>query len=404
MNGERTAGSDYHIWRDGVFESVGAKQSITCLGTYHLADADGNRATVATCVEDFLIKETAGNEKKLTMRILGAFAKAMGGWEKVQYKDRPTAFKGYGIAWSRDNTVVSLHMTSHIESLAHKYVPECLRGEVPPDTLSGLALCKAADELAMVSPRPLVLSRIGKEVQEMGGGTKYVERAVMPRVSRLMHKVSCCSASPPDSARIVARSIIVVMYKNRYECITYGGAKLGKRILLQGGLYSPLAIQEGAPVTLESMADATTGESPVYALAVTYNGGIIAHAVKKIDGVVPNSCLAECRGSTRASEALEIAREALVMFGRPQHAPSVIGTDNSANLAIALGTATPARAKPDLIKWASLKDRIHRKVVTMTKIDTNVMPVDFMTKWLKSSKMEEQLAYLINSRHAVWPA
>ena len=37
----------------------------------------------------------------------------------------------------------------------------------------------------------------------------------------------------------------------------------------------------------------------------------------------------------------------------------------------------------------------------MTKIDTNVMPVDFMTKWLKSSKMEEQLAYLINSRHAV---
>ena len=39
-----------------------------------------------------------------------------------------------------------------------------------------------------------------------------------------------------------------------------------------------------------------------------------------------------------------------------------------------------------------------------TKVDTAVMPVDFMTKWLKSSKMEEQLAYLINSRHAVWPA
>ena len=60
--------------------------------------------------------------------------------------------------------------------------------------------------------------------------------------------------------------------------------------------------------------------------------------------------------------------------------------------------------KPDLIKWASLKDRIARKLVGMAKVDTSVMPVDFMTKWLKIEKMVEQLAYLINSRHAVWPA
>ena len=40
----------------------------------------------------------------------------------------------------------------------------------------------------------------------------------------------------------------------------------------------------------------------------------------------------------------------------------------------------------------------------MSKVDTAVMPVDFMTKWLKHEKMTEQLAYLINSRHAVWPA
>jgi hypothetical protein len=39
----------------------------------------------------------------------------------------------------------------------------------------------------------------------------------------------------------------------------------------------------------------------------------------------------------------------------------------------------------------------------MTKIDTSVMPVDFMTKLIKKEKMENQLAYLINARHAVWP-
>ena len=132
MNGEQTAGSDYHIWRDSIFEGAGAMQSITCLGTFHKRDAVGNRLSIVTCIDDFLLKETAGNSKALTMEVLGAFAAAMGGWDKVKHVDRPTSYKGYGIAWSRDNRVVSLHMTSHIEALAHKYVPEvfhdaCLR-------------------------------------------------------------------------------------------------------------------------------------------------------------------------------------------------------------------------------------------------------------------------------------
>jgi len=33
-----------------------------------------------------------------------------------------------------------------------------------------------------------------------------------------------------------------------------------------------------------------------------------------------------------------------------------------------------------------------------------VMPVAFMTKLIKYEKMMEQLNYLINVRHAVWPA
>ena len=90
-------------------------------------------------------------------------------------------------------------------------------------------------------------------------------------------------------------------------------------------------------------------------------------------------------------------------MGRPQAVPTLIGTDNSANLALAMGTATPQRAKHDLIKWASLKDRIKRKIATMTKVPTDAMPVDFITKWLQKEKAEKQLAYIINSRHAVWP-
>ena len=52
---------------------------------------------------------------------------------------------------------------------------------------------------------------------------------------------------------------------------------------------------------------------------------------------------------------------------------------------------------------ATLKDRIYRDVITMTKVDTDKMPVDFMTKPIKHDKMIEQLNYVINKAHAVWP-
>jgi hypothetical protein len=245
---------------------------------------------------------------------------------------------------------------------------------------------------------------MAKSVQEMGGGVKFVERGVMPRMSRLMHKISCVSAAPPPEAYVVARSAVALMYRHRTEGITYGGGGLAARTSLRGGLFCDVELARGAPVGLEAMADASKGDVPVYAYVVTYNGGAVAHGTKKIAGLVPNTCLLESKGSTFCSEYVELARYALVVLGSPCDGPTVLGTDNSANLSIALGTATPARAKPDLIAWASIKDRIDRKILTMGKVDTDVMCVDFMTKWIKHDKMEEQLAYLTNSRHAVWPS
>jgi hypothetical protein len=374
------------------------------LGTFFLTAEAGHHATVVTCVDDFLITETGGHDKVLTMRILSVFATDMGGWDKVKYEDRPTSFKGYGIAWSRDGSVATLHMTTHVDALAARWVPELLEGVTPADILSGTKLNHAADALAMVSPRPLVLNSMAKSVQEMGGGVKFVERGVMPRMSRLMHKISCVSAAPPPEAYVVARSAVAMMYRHRCEGITFGGGGLTARAPLRGGLFCDVKLSEGAPVELECMADAAKGEVPVYAYAVTCNGGVIAHGTKKIAGLVPNTCLLEAKGSTYASEYVELGRNAMVVFGSPCKAPTLLGTDNSSHLSIALGTAsTPARAKPDLLAWASIKDRIYRKVLAMGKVATDVMSVDFMTKWIKHDKMEEQLAYLINSRHAVWP-
>ena len=326
----------------------------------------------------------------------------MGGWSKIKIQGRPSNFKGYGIAWSRDHTVVTLHMTTHIEALAKEWVPELFDDTIPPDILSGNKLCQAADQLEIVLPRPARPTKITSDVQSCNGGIKFVEHGVMPRVSLLTHRISCVQSSAPPLALTVCRSVVVIAFRNRYEGITFGGYKLSTRTVLHGGMYINLDLAAGAPIEAEAMADTTTSARAVYAYLVTHNGGALAHGTKKIDGVLPNSCFSEMKGSTKCSELAEIASNTLRIMGHPQD-EIIIGTDNSANLSLALGTATPSRSKPDLINWAPLRDRIKRKVISMAKVDTASMPVDFMTKWIKYDKMQQQLNYMINSIHAVWP-
>ena len=405
QNGERTAGSDYHIWRDGVFVDAGMNQSIECLGTFY-QQGDNGRLTCITCTDDFLFVETGASHEDerppMAMHVLGVFADRMGGWEKIKIHGRPAAYKGYGVAWSRDHSIVTLHMTTHIEALAKEWVPELFDDIIPSDILSGNKLTQAADSLELVLPRPHKPTKVTSDVQSCNGGVKYIERGVMPRVSLLVHRVSCVQSSACPTALIVSRSTVALMFRNRWEGITFGGYKLSTRVLLQGGMYINLDLEAGAPIEAEAMADTTTSVRAVYAYAITHNGGLLAHGTKKIDGVLASSCFSEMRGSTRCSELAELASNTLRIMGHPQK-EIVLGTDNSANLSIALGTATPSRSKPDLIHWAPLRDRIRRKVIAMVKVATAAMPVDFMTKWLKYDKMLQQLNYLINARHAVWP-
>ena len=86
----------------------------------------------------------------MTMHVLSVFADRMGGWEKIKIQGRPAAFKGYGVAWSRDHSIVTLHMTTHIEALAKEWVPELFDDVIPSDILSGNKLTQAADSLELV--------------------------------------------------------------------------------------------------------------------------------------------------------------------------------------------------------------------------------------------------------------
>ena len=77
------------------------------------------------------------------------------------------------------------------------------------------------------------------------------------------------------------------------------------------------------------------------------------------------------------------------------------GTDNSANLTLSNGTATPGRAKHALRRWAAIRERVASGVCRIVKIDTDSMPVDFMTKHKGRKMIDASVAYLTNSRNRV---
>ena len=175
--------------------------------------------------------------------------------------------------------------------------------------------------------------------------------------------------------------------------------------MLKGGLYAQLDLADGAPSDIEVHGDATVDDRSVYAAAVTYNGGVVLHMVKKLSTVSvindESSCENESVATSRCSHFAVYARAVATAFGMPPMAPTIISTDNSANLTLSNGTATPGRAKHALRRWAAIRSRVASDVCRVVKVDTDAMPVDFMTKHKGRKMIDASVAYLTNSRNRV---
>ena len=315
-------------------------------------------------------------------------------------------WNGYALAWSADGSIVTLSMVEqHIVQLARDYVPELLEVDAPMpiDILNGIKLQAAADALCKPDITPKKMCAAGKETQQIAGATSYIIAGVHPRFSLMQHRLACvASMAKQPEARTVARSLIAALYQRRKEGITYGGL-LTERTLLQGGLYANLDLDATATEEAEIHADANVDGRSVYAMILTHNGGAVAHAVKKISTVVEiidelGSVGNESVATERAAQLGVYAREILCVAPT---SPIVIGTDNSANLTLGLGTATPGKAKHALRRWAHIRAQVRQGAITLVKVDTNSMPVDFMTKWKGKKQTDTAVAYITNSKNQI---
>ena len=151
---------------------------------------------------------------------------------------------------------------------------------------------------------------------------------------------------------------------------------------------------------MEAMADATWNTAcDRYSVVLTFNGAIIACAVKSIRGIMGCSAESEGYASLKASEIVEEAMESARAFGVYKGAPVVLGSDSVANLQIARRQGAASRLKHALRRWEILMERVEHKKIKLVHVGDAEMPADFLTKWVPAKKLEKSLDYVTNRKN-----
>lgn len=124
------------------------------------------------------------------------------------------------------------------------------------------------------------------------------------------------------------------------------------------------------------------------------------HCVKKLHLVVDSSMEVECIASSKAGESVAYARECLRVLGESVDEPTIILTDNQANLLVASNATSASKSRHFLRRYWALQQRLAQGECCLTKIEDANMPADFLTKWLPAAKLRKSVDCATNARAA----
>ena len=187
-------------------------------------------------------------------------------------------------------------------------------------------------------------------------------------------------------------------YDNRHEGLTYGpgDARIGLSVR------STVLLDEEAPAELQGTADATWGlEKDVYGVLVTKNGAAVVHGAGTVNVVCEASMDTEGVATTKLIHKVLYVQAMERAMGVSTGLPTVVGTDNSANLLVSRGQGSAGRSKHSLRRWANITKRLEEREIYLAKVDTENMPADFLTKFLGKAKLALSLRRATNSGKAL---
>ena len=122
----------------------------------------------------------------------------------VQMEHEPTSFKGYCVWRDRPGLLLRLTMPQKIIEAAREHLPDLLDGyklSLP----SGKKLMEMADALELVVPQPAKLDSKQVQIQRLIGSLKFIEQ-LHPRLSLILHRLSCLMSAPPHEALLVVQA------------------------------------------------------------------------------------------------------------------------------------------------------------------------------------------------------
>ena len=394
MWGETQAGYEWQLELERKLTAIGWRRAEGVPALWIFSSPEGE-CRLVTVVDDLLFSESKSSGYSIADRTIKLLSGAYG---NLTFEHEPDSFAGYKLNRKRTAGTIQLTMEQKVIEAAREHMPELLSGD-PVDIPSGTSLsvskkslCKLADALEMPTDRTTKLSRRQRQIQQLIGSLKFIEQ-LHPRLSLVLHRLSCVMACPPEAAWDVARGALAAVYAERTIGITYGGTPLGTSPRAGGSLAAHINLSKLAPAELESHADATWGDRNVYALILTFGGAAVLHCTKKIALAIDSSMETEAIGSSKAGESVAYAREILRALGVPPSGPTLIGTDNLANQRIASGLGCPSRSKHFLRRYFALKQRVAEGEVELRHVADEDMPADFLTKWIPAAKLEQSIAY-----------
>jgi hypothetical protein len=135
---------------------------------------------------------------------------------------------------------------------------------------------------------------------------------------------------------------------------------------------------------------------------VAKNGAAVVHGAGTVNVVCEASMDTEGVATTKGSSTRCLDVQAMERaMGVSTGLPTVVGTDNSANLLVSRGQGSAGRSKHSLRRWANITKRLEEREIYLAKVDTENMPADFLTKFLGKAKLALSLRRATNSGKAL---
>ena len=388
MWGEQEAGYEWQCTLTKVLLRIGWMRCEGVPAAYTFTKPGMEVVVMVTIVDDFAIAEKGSAITDATIQEL-----------RKEFKDLsvqrdPSSFSGFKITRNRSTKSLTISMPQKIVEATRRYLPEAFEGAKKVDVLKGEKLMRVADGMTLDAEAQTTkrLNIKQKTTQMIIGSLKFIEK-VMPELSLPLHRLSCIMSAPPDEALAVAKGVLYRAYTNMDHGITFGGINSDVTPTDEN-----IGIEGKAPYYLTASADATWNDGRnIYGVMLMYNHGAILHMTKKIRPIVESSHHSEAIATCKAVEQVMYAREVLRALGEPQTRPTKIATDNRANLLVANDATSAKKAKFFLRQYHILQRRIDEGDIAVTKLPTNLMPADFLTKWLSGKKLKKSVEYATNS-------